>query len=82
MWAWFLTTKAGRYCVAGAAIALAIFAVVLRLLAMGRAQEKATQTQARLKAISQKRTSDEKVDGLGPAAVGRELDKWMRDGKR
>ena len=79
IWAWFLASRVGRYCVAALAIVVAIGAVVLKLMAMGRAQERATQTAGRLKAISKRKASDDQVDRMGAGVRRRELDGWMRD---
>lgn len=82
MWAWFITTKLGRYVVAGVAIAAAIAFAVLKLISAGRQQERARQQSETLEAIKARRTNDEKVDGLRPDAVRSQLDDWMRDGPR
>lgn len=79
MIAWFLATRIGRYCAAALAIVVVIGGVVLKLMAMGRAQERATQTAGRLKAISKRKASDEEVDRMGAGIRQRELDGWMRD---
>lgn len=79
MWAWFLTTRPGRYVVAGLAIAAAIALAALKLISTGRQQERARQQADTLEAIKARRSSDEKVDGLGPDRVRGELGKWVRD---
>ncbi|MCX5495349.1 hypothetical protein OSH11_11575 [Kaistia dalseonensis] len=79
--AWFATSRLGRWLAAAGAIALAIGIAVLKLLAMGRAQERATQQKAKLQAISQRKKSDEDVDRMRAADVDQSLRKWMRDGR-
>jgi hypothetical protein len=79
--AWFLTTRVGRYLAIGLAVASALGLAALKLISAGRSQERARQQADNLNAIRNRRSSDEKVDGLGPDAVGRELGKWVRDGK-
>lgn len=81
IWAWFLASRVGRYCAAALAIVVIIGGVVLKLMAMGRAQERATQTAGRLKAISKKRASDEEVDQMGAGDRRKSLDGWMRDNR-
>jgi len=81
MWTWFLTTRVGRYLAAGAAGLLMLVVLVLRLLALGRQQERARQRADKLKAILKRKISDEKVDSLGADDVRSELSKWMRDGR-
>jgi hypothetical protein len=81
--AWFLASRVGRYCAAALAIVVVIGGVILKLMAMGRAQERAAQTAGRLKAISKRKASDDKVDAMGASVRERQLDGWMRDdGKR
>ncbi|WEK50297.1 MAG: hypothetical protein P0Y66_22080 [Candidatus Kaistia colombiensis] len=80
MIAWLLATRAGRYLAIGLAIAAALGLAALKLIATGRSQERARQQADTLTAIRNRKTSDEKVDGLGPDALDRELGKWMRDG--
>lgn len=82
MWAWFITTRPGRYVVAGLAIAAALGLAALKLISTGRQQERARQATDTIEAMKARRTSDEKVDGLGPDAMRSELGKWVRDGKR
>jgi hypothetical protein len=82
MWAWLLTTKLGRYVVAGLAIAAALGLAALKLISTGRQQERARQQSDTLEAIKARRSSDEKVDGLGPDDVRDGISKWMRDGKK
>jgi len=79
--AWFFTTRAGRFLAAGGALALMLAGFALKLLAMGRAQERASQTASKLKAISKRRGSDAEVDQLGAADVDDRLARWMRDGR-
>jgi len=81
-WAWFLATRVGRYAAGVLAIGAIVAVALLKAFAAGRAQQQASQASDKLKAISKKRTSDEKVDELGGDAVRGELDKWLRDGKR
>ncbi len=79
LWAWFLGTRVGRYVAGALAIAVIVGAALLQVLAMGRAQQRATDTAGRLKAISSKRRSDDEVDRMDASARRRELDDWMRD---
>lgn len=79
LWAWFLGTRVGRYVSVGLAIAAIVGFAILRVLAMGRAQQRASDTADRLKAISSKRGSDDEVDRMDAGARRRELDDWMRD---
>lgn len=79
MIAWFLATPAGHACAAGLAIAAALGLAALKLVSVGRQQERARQQTDSLDAIRTRRSSDEKVDGLGPDAVERDLGKWVRD---
>ena len=79
LWAWFLGTRVGRYVAGALAIAVIGGAAFLQVLAMGRAQQRATDTAGRLKAISSKRGSDDEVDRMDAGARRRELDEWMRD---
>lgn len=80
LWGWFLGTRFGRYAAVVPAIAVIVGAAFFRALAKGRAQQKASQTADKLKAISQKRISDDEVDCMDTDARQRELDRWMRDG--
>ncbi len=82
MIAWFLGTRLGRYVSVGLAIAAAAALAALKLISTGRQQERARQATDTIEAMKARRTSDEKVDGLGPDAVRGELDRWMRDGPR
>jgi len=77
--AWFLATRVGRYCAAVLAIVVVIGGVILKLMAMGRAQERAARAVGKLTAISKRKTSDEKVDAMGAADRQRALDGWLRD---
>lgn len=79
LWAWLLGTRVGRYVAGALAIAVIVGAAFLQVLAMGRAQQRATDTAGRLKAISSKRGSDDEVDRMDAGARRRELDDWMRD---
>lgn len=82
MIAWFLTTRIGRYLAIGAAFAATIGLALLKAISTGRQQERARQQASTLEAMKARRTSDEKVDGLGPDAVRDGISKWMRDGPR
>jgi len=81
VWAWFLSTRVGRYAAGVLAISAIVGVVLLKAFAAGRAQEQARQTAGKLKAISKRRTSDAEVDQLGAADVDDRLSRWMRDGR-
>jgi len=79
LWAWFLGTRAGRFAAGALAIVVIAGAAFLQALAMGRAQQRASDAADRLKGISNRRASDEAVDRMDAGARRRELDGWMRD---
>ena len=79
LWAWFLATSVGRYAAGVLAIAAIVAVALLKAFSAGRAQQKASQTADKLKAISNKRNSDDQVDRMGVGIRKRELDGWMRD---
>lgn len=81
-WAWLLATRVGRYAAGALAIGAIVGVALLKAFAAGRAQQQASQAADKLKAISKRKTSDEKVDGLEPHVVRGELDRWLRDGER
>lgn len=81
LWAWLLTTRPGRHLAAGLAIAAALGLAILKAISTGRSQERARQQADSLEAIRNRRSSDEKVDGLGPDSVREQLGKWVRDRK-
>jgi hypothetical protein len=81
MIAWFLATRIGRYCAIGAAIAAALGLAILKAISLGKQQERSRQQADTLEAIRNRNTSDEKVDGLGPDAVRRGVNEWVRDRK-
>jgi len=79
LWAWFLATRVGRYAAAVLAIVVVLGAAFLQVLAMGRAQQRATQTADKLKAISKRKTSDDEVDRMDAGTRRAELHRWVRD---
>ena len=72
---------------AGAIAALgALLAILIGAYAKGRREEKAIlqaeQERARRKTIANKRTRDDEIDSLGPAALEQRLHRWLRrDGR-
>lgn len=82
MIAWFMTTRIGRYAAAGLALALATGAVVLRLLAMGREQEKAAQAHKNEAAAQDRKDLENEIDALGPADLDRRASRWLSDKRR
>lgn len=83
IWAWFLASRVGRYCAAALAIVVVLGGVAFKLMAMGRAQERAARAVGKLTAISKRKTSDDKVDAMGAGLRRSKLDGWLRDdGKR
>lgn len=81
LWAWFLGTRVGRYAAGVLAIAAIVGVALLKAFSAGRAQQKASQTAGKLKAISVRRISDDEVDRMDAGARRAELDRWMRDGR-
>lgn len=69
-WPWLL---------AAGAVILGILGAALKLISIGREQERAKDDAARLDAIRIRKETDREVDDLAPADVDRRLDEWMRD---
>ncbi|MFI5411281.1 hypothetical protein [Kaistia sp. UC242_56] len=79
LWAWFFGTRVGRYAAGVLAIAAIVAVALLKAFSAGRAQQKASQTADKLKAISNKRISDDEVDRMDAGARRDQLGQWMRD---
>ncbi len=79
LWAWLLGTRVGRYAAGALAIVVIAGVALLKAFSAGRARQQASQTADRLKAISNKRASDEDVNRMDAGARQHELDRWMRD---
>lgn len=63
-----------------AAVAVAVIvAGYLKARADGRAAARAEQEQKRMRAIRDKRKSDDEIEAMPDADRRRELDRWMRD---
>ena len=79
MIAWFLTTRAGRFLAAGGALALILASFALKLLAMGRAQERAKQAHKNEAAAQDRKDLENEIDALGPADLDRRASRWLSD---
>lgn len=77
--AWFLASRGGRMCAAALAIVVVIGGVVLRLLAMGRAQERGAQAHKNEVAAQDRKDLENEIDALGPADLDRRASRWLSD---
>lgn len=78
-WLLALPGKLKLYGLAFLAGVAALGVLYLKARGDGVAAMKSEQDKARLKAIEDRKQSDENVDHLGAADVDRELVKWLRD---
>jgi len=79
MCTWFLTTKPGRYLAAGGALAFILAGFALKLLTIGRAQEKAAQAHKNEAAAQDRKDLENEIDALGPADLDRRASRWLSD---
>ncbi|MCX5518427.1 hypothetical protein OSH10_08265 [Kaistia defluvii] len=82
MIAWFFATRAGRYIAAGGAFVLVVAGFVLKLLAIGRAQERAAQAHENEVAAQDRKDLENEIDALGPADLDRRASRWLSDARR
>ncbi|WP_040878126.1 hypothetical protein [Kaistia granuli] len=64
------------------AIVAGLGLAALKLISVGKQQERSRQQANDLTAIRNRNTSDEKVDGLGPDSMRDKLGEWVRDRSR
>ncbi|MET4636139.1 hypothetical protein [Kaistia defluvii] len=82
MIAWFFATRAGRYIAASGASLLVVAGFVLKLLAIGRAQERAAQAHRNEVAAQDRKDLENEIDALGPADLDRRASRWLSDARR
>lgn len=81
---WIAARFAGlwaKMAIIAAALAAAGVAA-LRLIAIGRAQERAKQDARNAAADAERRRTDDEIEHVGHADLDQRLDRWMRDDKR
>ncbi|QIB34763.1 hypothetical protein [Ancylobacter pratisalsi] len=76
------TTRIGQAILWVAGLVLAAWAIVAKLLAAGRAQERTRQTEQSLENLRDRQETNHEVDGLGDTALRGRLGRWVRKADR